>query len=90
MKCYIQPGAKKTHCIGKHGDAIKIRLQAAAQQGKANIALCQFLAEILSVKITQLNLIKGEKNRHKIIQITCDEADYDTLQQRIAQLSHIP
>ncbi|OGT27144.1 MAG: hypothetical protein A3I77_00465 [Gammaproteobacteria bacterium RIFCSPLOWO2_02_FULL_42_14] len=39
VKIYLQPGAKKSEICGKHGEYIKIKIQAPPIDGKANEAL---------------------------------------------------
>ena len=45
---------------GEHGDAMKIKLRAPAIEGKANTALCKFLAEKLRIPQRAIVLERGE------------------------------
>jgi len=47
FRVYVIPNAKVDKVVGEHSGAIKIKLQAAAVEGKANTALRRFLAEKL-------------------------------------------
>lgn len=67
---YIQPGAHKTEIVGKHGDYIKIRLQAPPVDGKANQSLIEFIAKKLAVKAKAIRIIRGEKSRIKTLEIS--------------------
>lgn len=67
---YIQPGAHKTEIVGKHGDYIKIRLQAPPVDGKANQSLIEFIAKKLSIKVKAIRIIRGEKSRIKSLEIS--------------------
>lgn len=67
---YVQPGAKHTEISGFHGDALKIRLNAPPIEGRANDALVKFIAQRFSVPLRQVDLIRGEKSRHKTLVIT--------------------
>ncbi len=60
-----QPGAKKRGLIGMHGEALKLAVQAPADQGKANAALVDLLAELLDVRPRQIELLSGQTNRSK-------------------------
>ena len=71
LKFYVQPGAKQTEICGKHGEHIKIRLQAPPVAGKANKALIAFLAEKLNLKSSSIKLIRGQKTRIKTVEILC-------------------
>jgi uncharacterized protein len=64
----IIPGAKRNEWKTE-GDAIKVYLNAPAVDGKANTALVKFLAGHYGVKIAQIEIIKGLKSRHKVINI---------------------
>jgi uncharacterized protein len=60
-----QPGARKNAILGEQNGALKLAVTAPADQGKANKALVELLAEILSLKRSQIELLKGEKSREK-------------------------
>ncbi len=66
---HVQPGAKTTSCAGIHGDALKIRLAAPPVDGKANQALIVWLAQMLGCAQKDIELIRGQTNRRKIIRI---------------------
>jgi hypothetical protein len=70
----VQPGAKTSEIVGwtsaPNGQAVlKIRLRAPPVEGKANAALCEFLAEALGLRARQVTLERGEKSRDKIVLI---------------------
>jgi uncharacterized protein len=69
IRVHIVPNAKIDNVIGKHGDAIKIKLRAPAVEGKANTALRKFLAETLSIPQRAIVLERGERSRDKVIRI---------------------
>lgn len=64
----VIPGAGKDAWTEENG-LIKVHLRAPAVDGKANAALIKFLAEHYGVKTSQIEVIKGLKSRHKIINI---------------------
>jgi uncharacterized protein (TIGR00251 family) len=67
---HVQPGAKQSEFAGLHGERLKIRIKAAATDGKANAELLRFLAEKLSLSQSQITLCSGESSRQKKIEIT--------------------
>lgn len=73
---HIQPGAKTTEIAGVHGDALKVRVAAAAIDGKANAALCAFIARTLGIAAKNVQIQSGEKGRRKILRLAAldDEA----------------
>jgi uncharacterized protein len=69
IRVHVIPNAKIDNVVGKHGDAIKIKLRAPAVEGKANAALRRFLAERLSIPQRAIALERGERSRDKLIRI---------------------
>jgi uncharacterized protein (TIGR00251 family) len=69
LTLHIQPGAKKTECVGLHGDALKIRLAAPPVDGKANAALIDFVAARLDLPKSAVTLKSGQTSRRKVLEI---------------------
>jgi hypothetical protein len=69
LTLHIQPGAKKTEFAGLHGDALKIRLAAPPVDGKANEALVKFVAEVLGLPKSAVNLKSGQTSRRKVLEV---------------------
>lgn len=75
----VVPKASKTEIIGLMDDgALKVRLTAPPVEGKANEALIAFLADVLSVRRDQVEIVAGHSGREKLISvigITPDEVN---------------
>lgn len=69
LTLHIQPGAKHTEIIGLHGDALKIRVAAAAVEGQANTRLLNFLRQAFEVPSSRISLKQGEHARRKVVEI---------------------
>ncbi len=69
LDLHVQPGASRTEFAGRHGDRVKVRLQARAVDGKANEALIEFLAAHYGVPRRNVRIISGLKSRQKRVQI---------------------
>ncbi len=69
LNLHIQPGAKTTEIVGRHGDALKIRLAAPPVDGKANAALVAFVAAKVSLGRTAVEVISGQTARAKRVRI---------------------
>ena len=67
MKISVQPNARKNEIVGVHGDAIKIKVAAVPEDGKANAELCAFVAAKLGLAKSKVNVIKGQTSRDKVI-----------------------
>jgi len=65
-----QPGAKKTAIVGIYGEGaaaqLKIAVQAPQLEGRANLALIEFLAELFEVTKSQVKIVSGELSRSKV------------------------
>jgi uncharacterized protein len=64
----VIPGAKKNLYKEENGQ-VKVYLTAPPVEGKANDALCEFLAQHFAVRPSSVEIIKGLKSRHKVIKI---------------------
>jgi len=65
-----QPGAKKTAIVGVYGEGasaqLKIAVQAAPIEGRANEALIAFLAETFALARSEVELLQGDSSRSKV------------------------
>ena len=70
MKLQIKviPGAKKA-LWKEEGGIIKVYLTAPAVEGKANDALIDFLADHFEIRKSAIEILKGLKSRHKVVNI---------------------
>lgn len=73
IKVHIQPGAKKNEIVGRHGDAVKIRLKAPPVDGRANDALIKFLAEKLDIPRSAISIKSGHTSRQKLLEVNASK-----------------
>ena len=59
------PNASRSEVSGWEQDALKIKLQAVPEDGKANKELLRFLSKTLKIAKSDIALDSGEKSRHK-------------------------
>ena len=73
LQLHAQPGAKRTEIAGVRGagaeQRLRIRVAAPAVDGKANAALRAFLADAFGVALRNVELVRGEASRSKIVRI---------------------
>ncbi|MFS4458532.1 DUF167 domain-containing protein [Bdellovibrio sp. HCB2-146] len=69
LHLFIQPKASKNEVIGPHNGEIKIKLTSPPVDGKANEGLIEFLSDIFDIPKRDITLVKGETNRHKVVEI---------------------
>jgi uncharacterized protein (TIGR00251 family) len=77
LELHVQPRAARTEVVGRHGDAIKIRVHAAPADGAANEELLRFLAERLGVPRSALRLVRGASSRHKRVAVLSGPPDVE-------------
>lgn len=63
------PNAPRNAVAGWLGDALKIKIHAPALDGRANEALCEFLAAELGLPKRAVSLAHGDKSRQKLVRI---------------------
>lgn len=69
LTLHIQPGAKRTEIVGRHGEALKIRLAAPPVDGKANDCLVAYLADLFDLPKARVALVAGATSRAKRVRI---------------------
>jgi uncharacterized protein len=72
---HAQPGAKQAALRGLHGDAVKVAVKQAAQDGKANAAIAAFIAESLGLPKSAVEVASGHTARGKRLFIRGDAAE---------------
>jgi uncharacterized protein len=70
----VAPRAKLDEIVGVEGGVLKVRVNAPPVEGKANAALVKLLAKALSVKRSQIEIVRGEKTRLKTIMVHAADA----------------
>ncbi|MBU3947993.1 MAG: YggU family protein [Proteobacteria bacterium] len=73
FKVYILPRSSKNMIAGLFGDALKIKLTAAPVDGSANSMCIKYLAKILSVSPSRLEIVSGHTGKTKYILIKNDK-----------------
>jgi uncharacterized protein (TIGR00251 family) len=67
LKVKAVPGASKSECVEVKDGRLRIRIAAAAEDGKANEELRFFLAKALICPKKDISLQSGEKSRLKTL-----------------------
>jgi uncharacterized protein (TIGR00251 family) len=75
LQVHVQPGAGRTAVVGRHGRALKVRVAAPPQAGRANDACVALLAETFGVGASQVELVGGASSREKRFRIRAIELD---------------
>ena len=72
---HAQAGAGRSAVVGRHGGALKVKVAAPPEGGRANEALTKLLAETLGVKPQAIELLSGQSSRSKRFRVTGVELD---------------
>jgi uncharacterized protein (TIGR00251 family) len=66
------PGAKRTHIVGVHANAVRVRVAAAPEAGRANKAITQVLRSTFGLRV---DLLSGATSRRKRFLVRGGTAD---------------
>ncbi len=72
LSLWVVPGASRTSIAGSHGEALRIRVGAVAEKGRANAVLIEFLSELL--RPGRVELVAGAGGRAKRLKVAGIEA----------------
>ncbi len=64
---HVVPKSPKNEVVGKHGDALKIRLTSMTVSGPANDVLLDFLGEKLGIGREKIEIAAGQSSTEKMI-----------------------
>jgi hypothetical protein len=65
LTLHVQPGARRSAAVGLYGAALKVQIQAPAQEDRANEALLDFIAQRCGVARRSVTLVAGARHRDK-------------------------
>jgi uncharacterized protein len=65
----LQPRSKRDEVVGERADAIVVRVTAPPVDGKANAALCAYIARILRISSSRVTVVRGQTSRDKTVHV---------------------
>lgn len=68
----VQPSGGRSRIVGVHGDSLKVRVSAPANEGKANAELIRFITGVIGVRRSAVDIVSGHRGRDKVIRVTGD------------------
>jgi len=63
------PNAPRSEVVGWLGEALKVKVHAPPVEGRANAALCAFLADTLGLPRRAVTVLRGDTSRLKTVRI---------------------
>ncbi|MFW5487060.1 MAG: DUF167 domain-containing protein [Desulfovibrio sp.] len=74
LSVWVQPGASKTETVGLYQERLKVKVNAPANDNKANKALCAFVAKSLGLRKNQVGVDSGRTSRKKSLLIQSEHS----------------
>jgi uncharacterized protein len=72
----LQPGAGRIEVVGRHGDALKLRVAAPPTGNRANDAVVELVAKEFNLRRADVGVFSGASSRQKRLRLTgVDVAD---------------
>ena len=65
LRVHVQPGPGRSAILGRHGDAVKVKVAASPEGGRANQAVAELLASSFGLPMAQVTLVSGATSRAK-------------------------
>ncbi|HUF33354.1 MAG TPA: DUF167 domain-containing protein [Acidimicrobiales bacterium] len=84
VRLSVQPAAGRSAILSRHGDALKVKVAAPPEGGRANEACASLLAEVLGVPGSAISLVAGESSRQK--RFAVDGADPDDVRRALERI----
>ncbi len=70
LKVKVVPGSSRDEIVGWLGDALKIKVTAPPEKGKANEAVIEILADRLGVGTDDIRVVSGHSSPSKVVAIS--------------------
>jgi uncharacterized protein (TIGR00251 family) len=69
LRVRLQPRAGRSEVVGERDGAVVIRVAAPPVDGRANEALCAFIAERAGVPKSAVRVVAGSRSRDKLVRV---------------------
>ncbi len=84
LNVHVQPRAGRAGIVGRHGDALRVRVKAPPVGGRANDEVTALLAHALEVARPAVSLVAGATSRLKRFRV--EGLDVDLAKDRLAHV----
>lgn len=69
LEVEVTPKSRKPGVVGRRGGALKVRVAAAPEGGRANKELVALVARFLGVKRGAVSVLRGATSRRKLLEV---------------------
>lgn len=83
FKVFVQPKSSRNQVAGFYDDALKIKITSPPVDGAANKMCLQFIAKLLGLPKSRLEILSGHTGRTKRILVRTAPADCPDIKNRI-------
>ena len=73
LRIKVKPNSKTDEIIREADGSLKVKIRAQPVEGKANKYLLEYLGKVLGLPKSSLNLLKGESNSFKTVEINATD-----------------
>ena len=70
FKVKVVPGSSRNEIVGWLGDALKIKVMAPPQKGRANEAVVELLAAALGIATDDIIVVSGHSSPAKVVAVS--------------------
>jgi len=70
LKVRVVPGSSRDQIVGWLGDALKVKVMAPPERGKANQAVIELLATALGITTDAIEVVSGQTAPSKVLTIS--------------------
>ena len=81
----VVPGSSRDEVVGRLGDALKVRVSAPPEKGRANRAVVSLLAAFFDLEPAAVRVVAGGSSARKLVEL--EGADPAAVAERLASLS---
>jgi hypothetical protein len=75
IEVHVIPNAKRRE-VRLEGQYLKVKVVTVPQDGKANAELIDLLADFFRVRRSEVRIVKGERERKKLVSIPLDGEEF--------------
>ena len=69
LRLRVTPNSARSEVVGRHGDALRVRVASPPTNGRANSAVIEILADFLSIRPADIEIVRGHGSRDKVAHI---------------------
>jgi uncharacterized protein YggU (UPF0235/DUF167 family) len=69
LRVRVTPRAGRNEIAGERGGVLLVRVTAAPEGGKANVAVCRLIAKALRIGNSRVSVARGAGSREKLLRI---------------------